>query len=53
MAPPGQEAKMVCFDETAGVYEVYSDANATEWLGAYGDYASARRALNAFLATRA
>jgi hypothetical protein len=26
---------MICYDDTAGVYEVYSDTNATEWLGAY------------------
>jgi hypothetical protein len=41
--------QMVCFDDTAGVWEVYSDINASEWLGAYDDYGTAIRALYAYL----
>lgn len=36
---------MIRFDEQAGVFEVYSDAEGTKWLGAYDDRASARQAL--------
>jgi hypothetical protein len=44
-----EDTKMVCFDDTAGVYEVYSDIYATKWLGAYADYGTAIRVLYDYL----